>query len=121
MTPQSILHAQPMALSARFEDALVFATRLHAGQVRKETGIPYVSHLMSVSALVLEHGGSEDEAIGALLHDAVEDQGGRPTLDSIVRRFGPAVAALVGRRTDSETVPKPPWRKRKEAYVAHIA
>jgi (p)ppGpp synthase/HD superfamily hydrolase len=110
-----------MTLSTRFEDALVFATQLHAEQVRKATAIPYVSHLMSVSALVLEHGGSEDEAIGALLHDAVEDQGGRPTLDTIAQRFGPAVAAIVEGCTDSEAVPKPPWRKRKEAYVAHIA
>ena len=110
-----------MALSGRFEDALVFAARLHADQVRKETTIPYVSHLLSVSALVLEHGGSEDEAIAALLHDAVEDQGGRPTLEAIARRFGPAVAGIVDGCTDSETVPKPPWRQRKEAYLAHIA
>jgi GTP pyrophosphokinase len=110
-----------MALSPRFDDALVFATRLHAEQVRKDTAIPYVSHLLSVAALVLEHGGTEDEAIAALLHDAVEDQGGRPTLEAIRERFGPAVAAIVDGCTDSETTPKPPWRARKEAYLAHLA
>ena len=72
-----------MALTERFENALLVATRLHAGHVRKGSGVPYVSHLLAVSSLVLEHGGDEDQAIAALLHDAVEDQGGLPTLERI--------------------------------------
>lgn len=107
-------------LSPRFEEALVFAARLHARQKRKGTGVPYVSHLLGVASLVLENGGDEDGAIAALLHDAVEDQGGRPTLDEIRRRFGDRVAAIVLGCTDTDTVPKPPWRQRKEAYIAHV-
>ncbi|HEY3121994.1 MAG TPA: HD domain-containing protein [Vicinamibacteria bacterium] len=107
-------------LGARFEEALQYATRLHASQKRKGTEVPYVSHLLSVAALVLEEGGGEDDAIAALLHDAVEDQGGRPTLEEIRRRFGDRVAHIVEGCTDAETVPKPPWRERKERYVAHL-
>jgi GTP pyrophosphokinase len=107
-------------LSPRFEDALVYASRLHAGQLRKGTPVPYVAHLLAVAALVLEHGGGEDEAIAALLHDAVEDQGGAATREEIRRRFGEAVVAIVDGCTDADTVPKPPWRKRKEAHVAHV-
>jgi (p)ppGpp synthase/HD superfamily hydrolase len=106
--------------SPRFEEALVYATRLHAGQVRKGTAIPYVAHLLAVTAIVLENGGGEDEAIAALLHDAVEDQGGAATREEIRRRFGETVVAIVDGCTDAETVPKPPWRERKEAYVAHV-
>jgi len=108
-------------LSARFEDALVYAARLHARQARKGTSVPYVAHLLGVAALVLEDGGDEDEAIAALLHDAVEDQGGAPTLAAIRGRFGERVAAIVAGCTDSEDVPKPPWRERKERYLAELA
>lgn len=111
----------PMTLTNRFDDALVFARVLHAAQVRKGTTIPYVAHLLAVASIVLEHGGTEDEAMAALLHDAVEDQGGAPTLVEIRDRFGSAVAAIVAGCTDANTVPKPEWRARKEAYVAHIA
>jgi (p)ppGpp synthase/HD superfamily hydrolase len=107
-------------LSSRFEEALTFATRLHAGQCRKSTTIPYVAHLLGVASLVLEAGGDEDEAIAALLHDAVEDQGGEATLEEIRRRFGETVAAIVDGCSDTTTVPKPPWRARKEAYIAHL-
>ena len=107
-------------LSRKFEDALVFATRLHAGQSRKGRDVPYVTHLLSVAALVLEDGGSEDEAIAALLHDAVEDQGGLPTLKAIERRFGKKVAAIVEGCTDAYTIPKPPWGERKEQFIAHV-
>ena len=107
-------------LSERFEQALVFATRLHAGQVRKGTQIPYVSHLLGVASLALDHGADEDEAIAALLHDAVEDQGGQPTLEEIRRRFGDRVAEIVAGCTDADVLPKPPWRQRKEAYIAHL-
>ena len=109
-----------MALSARFEDALVFAARLHSTQVRKGTQVPYVAHLLAVAGLVLEHGGDEDTAIAALLHDAVEDQGGAATREAIRARFGDHVTAIVDGCTDTDVTPKPPWRARKEAYLAHL-
>jgi (p)ppGpp synthase/HD superfamily hydrolase len=107
-------------LTGRFAEAFAYAADLHALQIRKGTNVPYLSHLMSVAALVLEDGGDEDEAIAGLLHDAVEDQGGAPTLEEIHRRFGEKVARIVSACTDSDTVPKPPWRERKERYLAHI-
>jgi GTP pyrophosphokinase len=110
-----------MILTERFEEALAFAARLHNAQVRKGTGIPYVSHLLAVASIALEHGADEDEAIAALLHDAVEDQGGDTARQEIRRRFGERVAAIVDGCTDAETTPKPPWRERKERYVAHVA
>ena len=91
--------------TARFEEALVYATRLHNGQNRKGTGIPYVAHLLAVTALVIEWGGDEDMAIAALLHDAVEDQGGIVTLADIHRRFGERVARIVDGCTDSYEQP----------------
>jgi GTP pyrophosphokinase len=109
-----------MQLGPRFHDALVYAAQLHAAQRKKGTGAPYIAHLLGVTSIVLEHGGGEDEAIGALLHDAVEDQGGKPQLEKIRDRFGPAVAEIVAGCTDSDTMPKPPWRERKEAYLAHL-
>jgi (p)ppGpp synthase/HD superfamily hydrolase len=109
-----------MTLSARFEEALILAVRWHAGQVRKETTIPYIAHLLGVASLVLEQGADEDEAIAALLHDAVEDQGGTVALEEIRRRFGDGVAEIVAGCTDAWTTPKPPWRERKEAYIAHL-
>lgn len=108
-------------LTARIDDALVFARRLHAEQLRKGTDTPYAAHLLGVCALVLEFGGSEDEAIAALLHDAVEDQGGAAMRAEIGARFGETVAAIVDGCTDAATIPKPPWKARKLAYVAHIA
>jgi (p)ppGpp synthase/HD superfamily hydrolase len=107
-------------LSPRFSAALAFAAELHGNQLRKGTSIPYVSHLLAVASIVLEHGGSEDEAIAALLHDAVEDQGGLPTLERIRARFGDAVAGIVAECTDTHEDPKPAWRPRKEAYLAAI-
>src|SRR5437879_9244246 len=107
-------------LSTRFEEALTFATRLHADQARKGTTIPYISHLLAVTSIVLEQGGNEDEAIAALLHDAIEDQGGASTREEIRRRFGETVVEIVNGCTDAEVVPKPPWRTRKEAYIAHL-
>jgi (p)ppGpp synthase/HD superfamily hydrolase len=109
-----------MALSTRFEEALVFATRLHAGQTRKGTAVPYIAHLLAVTSIVLENGGNEDEAIAALLHDAIEDQGGVATREEIRRRFGSTVVEIVDSCTDAEVVPKPPWRARKEAYIARM-
>lgn len=108
-------------LTERFERALVYAAALHADQRRKGTTIPYVSHLLAVSALTLEHGGDEDQAIAALLHDAAEDQGGEERLADIRARFGPEVAAIVSDCTDSWSEPKPAWRTRKETYLAQLA
>ena len=107
-------------LSSRFEEALVYAARLHAGQNRKGSDIPYISHLLSVAAIVLEDGGEEEEAIAALLHDSVEDQGGKKTREEIRRRFGENVARIVDGCTDADTLPKPPWRARKERYIEHV-
>ena len=114
-------HAQGLLLSSDFCEALNYAVQMHLRQFRKGTPIPYVSHLLAVASLVLEYGGTEEEAIAALLHDAVEDQGGRQVLDRIRRRFGETVAEIVEGCTDAETIPKPPWRERKEAYIRHIA
>ncbi|MEP0759466.1 HD domain-containing protein [Trichocoleus sp. DQ-A2] len=109
-----------MILSQRFTDALTFATALHANQIRKGSGVPYISHLLGVTSIALEHGANEDEAIAALLHDAIEDQGGAATREEIRRRFGDTVTEIVNGCTDADTTPKPPWQERKEAYIAHI-
>jgi (p)ppGpp synthase/HD superfamily hydrolase len=110
----------PLILTRKFDEALAFAVDLHRLQPRKGTGVPYVSHLLSVAALVLEHGGSEEQAIAALLHDAVEDQGGKPTAEAIRVRFGDLVAEIVDGCTDTDVFPKPPWRERKVAYLARV-
>jgi len=99
---------------------MVFAARLHARQTRKGTNIPYIAHLMAVAGLVLENGGDEEETIAALLHDAVEDQGGAATREEIRRRFGDRVVEIVDGCTDSDKVPKPPWRARKEAFLSRL-
>jgi hypothetical protein len=109
-----------MHLSAKFEQALQYAVLVHAHQIRKGSGIPYIAHLLGVASIALENGGNEDEAIGALLHDAGEDAGGDGRIADIRHRFGNAVADIVQGCTDSVTLPKPPWRKRKEDYIAHI-
>jgi (p)ppGpp synthase/HD superfamily hydrolase len=107
-------------LGERFHEAFLFAATSHAEQTRKQTTTPYMAHLMTVSALVLEAGGNEDLAIAALLHDVVEDCGGKPMLEEVRKRFGPLVAHVVAGCTDSDTCPKPPWRERKEAYLEHL-
>ena len=109
-----------MFLTTRFDEALTFASRLHASQVRKGTIIPYISHLLAVAGLALENGASEDEAIAALLHDAVEDQGGAAAREEIRRRFGDSVVQIIDGCTDADVIPKPPWHERKEKYMAHI-
>lgn len=110
-------------LSSRFHLAFQLASGLHLQQMRKGTSVPYISHLMAVCALVLEAGGDEDQAIAALLHDSVEDQGGVTTLETIRRLFGDRVAFAVESVSDS-TVSDPkrkaPWRERKEKYLAHL-
>lgn len=106
-------------LSGRFEEAFHYAHHVHAGQVKNGTDAPYIGHLMGVTAIVLDDGGSEDEAIAALLHDAAEDHGGRVRLADIRTRFGAAVARIVEDCTDSWDTPKAPWAERKAAYVEH--
>ncbi len=108
-------------LSPKFALALQLANEIHGTQQRKGAGAPYISHLMAVSASVLEYGGNETEAIAALLHDAAEDCGGRPMLETVRVMFGDAVAEIVEACTDTMEEPKPAWRPRKEAYVAHLA
>ncbi|MFW6773181.1 HD domain-containing protein [Nocardioides sp. CPCC 205120] len=108
----------------RFAAAVGLAAHLHRGQVRKGTQVPYVSHLLSVAALVAEDGGTEDQVIAGLLHDAAEDQGGEATLTVIAERFGAGVAELVRACSDSideAGAEKAPWKERKEAAIAHVA
>ncbi|MCY3019478.1 MAG: HD domain-containing protein [Planctomycetota bacterium] len=109
-----------MSLSRRFEEAFLYASVIHAGQTRKGTTIPYISHLMGVASIVLDYGGNETEAIAALLHDAVEDAGGKGRLADIELRFGAEVAHIVAGCTDADVIPKPPWRERKEKYISRI-
>lgn len=114
---------QPL-LTARFREALTLAFDLHEHQTRKGSGVPYFSHLMSVSALILEDGGDEDEAIAGLLHDALEDQGDKISADEIEARFGRRVRELVEACTDGTPVDggkKEPWDIRKARYIEHIA
>lgn len=106
--------------SPRFREALLFAAELHSTQTRKGSGAPYLSHLLAVAAIVMEYGGDEDEVIAALLHDAIEDQGGDVARQKIRRRFGDRVTRIVDECTDTDVEPKPPWRQRKEAYLAHL-
>lgn len=110
-------------LTPRFDRAVAFARIVHGGEVRKGTTIPYLSHLIQVAGIVLEFGGTETEAIAALLHDAAEDAGGEAMLCQIEADFGPEVASIVRENSDSITESKDdkaPWRERKEAYIAAI-
>jgi (p)ppGpp synthase/HD superfamily hydrolase len=112
-------------LTDRFDRALLYATHVHGGQVRKGTSTPYVAHLLAVAATVLEYGGDEDLAIAALLHDSVEDQGGKARLNDVRNRFGERVARIVEACSDSladtgKGEPKADSQTRKEAYVAHL-
>jgi (p)ppGpp synthase/HD superfamily hydrolase len=111
-------------LTERFADALTFAEMAHREQRRKGNDIPYVAHVLAVAATVLEWGGDEDTAIAALLHDAVEDQGGEPMAKEIRQRFGDRVVELVLHCTDStstDPATKAPWEDRKTAYLARLA
>lgn len=104
--------------TTRFDEAVRYARELHANQTKKGRG-PYLGHLLGVASIVIDDGGSEDEAIAGLLHDAAEDHGGRPRLDDIRARFGQVVANIVEDCTDSWSTPKEPWKERKARYVAH--
>ena len=109
-----------MPYGEKFERALIYASRLHRDQVRKGTNTPYITHLLAVASIVGENGGTEDEVVAALLHDAPEDQGGERTLQEIRTQFGDGVAEIVDGCTDTYEDPKPPWRERKERYLAHL-
>jgi GTP pyrophosphokinase len=113
-----------MELSERFEAALIAAHGIHRRQVRKGTTVPYVAHLMGVAGLVLEYGGTETQAIAALLHDAIEDVpeeiGRNWVRRTIHMEFGRDVLDIVEHCTDTDQQPKPPWLERKQAYVAHV-
>jgi GTP pyrophosphokinase len=98
-----------------------YAERLHARQRRKDTNEPYIGHLMSVTSIVIAYGGDEEMATAALLHDAVEDQGGTEAAPRNPEKFGNRVARIVDGCTDSYTEPKPPWLQRKQEYIARIA
>ncbi len=108
------------ASQKRLSHALEMAVRLHANQLRKGSSIPYVAHLLSVAGIAMEYGANEDETIAALLHDAVEDAGGKPTLELIRTEFGDNVAEIVDGCTDADVIPKPPWKERKLKYIAHL-
>ena len=114
-----------MALTTteRFESAMAYAHQVHRNQRRKGTGIPYIAHILGVTAIAIEYGATEDEAIGALLHDAAEDGGGEETLAYIRAQFGDAVADIVLGCSDSlveDPEDKLPWLERKENYLAHL-
>src|SRR5882672_10623257 len=98
-----------MRLSRQFEKALTYATRIHGGQLRKKTRIPYIAHILGVAAIAMEYGANETEAIGALLHDTVEDCGGVERLRDIREIFGDDVTRIVDGCTDTYETPKPPW------------
>lgn len=117
--------SQAPVLGPRFTAALAVAARIHAGQVRKGSAIPYISHLLAVAAIALEYGANEDEAIAALLHDAIEDApedlGAAGARREIGDKFGADVLAIIEGCTDADTVPKAPWPTRKERYIRHAA
>lgn len=107
-------------LGSEFQQALGYAAELHRTQTRKASSVPYIGHLLSVAGLVIEAGGDETAAIAGLLHDAAEDQGGEVTLAEIDERFGSEVARIVEECSDTMVTPKPPWRQRKQDYIAHL-
>ena len=109
-----------MKLSEEFQEALIYATRAHGDQKRKKTGIPFIAHILGVTAIAMEYGANETEAIGALLHDTVEDCGGAHRLRDIRETFGDNVATIVDGCTDTYESPKPPWLERKRGYIEHL-
>jgi (p)ppGpp synthase/HD superfamily hydrolase len=111
---------KPPALGLRLQQAFRYAAEQHDRQTRKQTAVPYLSHLMGVASLVLEAGGDEDLAIAALLHDVAEDCGGIPRLREIRKLFGPPVANMVAQLSDSFGEPKPDWIKRKRSYLRDL-
>ena len=125
MGPPTIKHRRRAGrkgprLSAKFEKALQYASRIHNGELRKKTKVPDIGHILGVASIALEYGADETEAIAALLHDAVEDCGGAKRLRDIERKFGRVVAKIVDGCTDTDADPKPPWLERKKEYVSHV-
>jgi len=122
--PQPGLDTSPIVvLGGRFRAALDYAYEVHSEQRRKGPApqVPYLGHVLGVCSIVIDDGGTEEEAIAALLHDAAEDAGGEDTLQVIRRRFGKKVARLVELCSDTTEVPKPPWRDRKLAFIDRLA
>ncbi len=115
------LPPQPWLYTERLLRALEAAALMHAGQTKKGTSVPYLGHLLGTCAIALEHGADEDEAIAALLHDAIEDVEPAAEAREVVWSFGPRVGRIVEGCTDSDAHPKPPWRERKEGYLRHVA
>src|SRR5213082_698835 len=109
-----------MRLSRQFEKAVIYATRIHGGQLRKKTRIPYIAHILGVCAIAMEYGANETEAIAALLHDTVEDCGGAERLRDIREEFGDDGAKIVDGCTDTYEKRKPPWLESKRAYIDHL-
>jgi (p)ppGpp synthase/HD superfamily hydrolase len=109
-------------LSARFDDALALAHRVHRRQSRKGSQVPYIAHVIGVASLVLEYEGTETEAIAGLLHDALEDAPpdfpDHRVREIILVRFGRDVLDIVEHCSDTTVRPKPPWRERKALYIA---
>lgn len=123
LTPLNLLREEKVSeyeASLRFRRALTAALNFHREQTRKGGTIPYVSHVLAVTSIVQEYGGSEDEAIAALLHDGVDNGGGYDALDEIAKKFGPRIADIVLACTDTMTFPKPPWKERKEAFLCDL-
>jgi len=110
-----------MELTDRFSSAVQLALQLHRHQKRKLSGVPYVGHLLRVAGMVLEYGGDEETAMAAVLHDAIEDQGGAEARELMRRQFGDRVVSIVDECSDTDQTPKPPWRQRKQRYLAHLA
>lgn len=113
--------SKPTKLTFRFVEALAEAFRLHRKQERKGSQVPYIGHLLGTAGVVIHFGGDENQAIGALLHDAAEDSGGRARVEEIREQFGDDIAGIVEGCSDTFEVPKPPWRERKERYIASLA
>ena len=110
----------PVQLLKQFVEAVGYACDAHGVKKRRGTEVSYVAHLLGVTAIALEYGANEAEAIGALLHDVVEDCGGKSRLEDIRARFGPMIGAIVEGCSDTLDTPKPPWRERKEKYLQHL-
>lgn len=117
------ISAPTVILTSKFLDAMNYANKHHANQMRKAGNIAYISHPIGVAGLIIEARGDEDQAIGGLLHDVAEDCGGEPRLKEIKKQFGPRVEAIVRGCSDSITTreeDKAPWRERKEAHISHL-
>jgi (p)ppGpp synthase/HD superfamily hydrolase len=120
MRKRKKISPKPPRLGPRLQRAFRYAAEKHEGQTRKQTAVPYLSHLMAVASLVLEAGGDEDMAVAALLHDVVEDCGGMPRLREVRKQFGPRVASIVEGCTDSFGEPKREWAERKKDYLREV-